>query len=65
MQVKKFPDHHVDTLPPFDARHVQKKKKRIHALHAWPASALFRAFIDNAALTKLSPSFSLADPNQC
>ena len=33
MQVKKFPDH-VDTLPPFNARHVQKKKKEIHALHA-------------------------------
>ena len=28
MQVKYFPDHHVDTLPPFDARHVQKKKKK-------------------------------------
>ena len=26
MQVKKFPDH-VDTRPPFNARHVQKKKR--------------------------------------
>ena len=36
MQVKKFPDH-VDTLPPFNARHVQKKKKKF--MHSMPISA--------------------------
>ena len=68
MQVKKFPDH-VDTFPPFDARHVQKKKV-IHALHACQLVHNLELTVitcscrhlNNAALTKLS--FKLFLPNR-